>query len=244
MILSCKKSQNTPVLSPTTNSIVDSCGYNKYINFKSKGTPIGVFSDCVTDIDGNVYKTVKIGDLIWMAENLKVNRFNDGSIIPQIKEEDHWSSTLFAAWCYYNNDSTFNDKYGKLYNWYSLNKADNGNKNVCPVGWHVSTFKETINLETVLGGQNIAGNSIREIDSSSWDSKNTGATNLSLYTGIPSGIHGYNGFYYLHEAAYWWTSTESDTDRGVVRVVGSDDSVYGTSAIMKSTGATVRCVKD
>jgi uncharacterized protein (TIGR02145 family) len=240
ILISCTKKSNDK---PSTSN---SCGDNPSINFKSKGTNIGVFKDCVQDVDGNIYKTVMIGNQLWMAENLKVSKYNDGTIITNIKDENQWANTLSGAWCYYNNDSIYNTKYGKLYNWYAVSKTTNGNKNVCPVGWHVPDLKEWYVLEGVLGGYQIAADLMREIDSSSWNSGNENATNTSLFTGLPSGIHGYQGFYYLNEATYWWTSTDYDTDRAPSQVisVGDGSSMVGTNATGKSGGFSVRCMKD
>jgi len=93
----------------------------------------------VSDIDGNTYKTVQIGTQVWMAENLKTAKYNDGTMIPEITDNNQWSNFTYSAWCYYDNHSANNAKYGKLYNWYSVSKKNNRNKNVCPTGWHVPT---------------------------------------------------------------------------------------------------------
>ena len=89
----------------------------------------------VLDIDGNSYNTVKIGNQIWMKENLKTTKYNDGTAIPNITDNTQWSNLTSGAWVYYNNDATNNAKYGKLYNGYAISPTANGNKNVCPIGW-------------------------------------------------------------------------------------------------------------
>jgi uncharacterized protein (TIGR02145 family) len=104
----------------------------------------GEYGPEVKDIEGTIYKTVFIGTQLWMAENLKVSTYNDGSIISNFQDlKDNDSA---GAWGYYYNDSTFNAKYGKLYNWYALNPLANGNKNVCPSGYHVPTDAEWLVL--------------------------------------------------------------------------------------------------
>ena len=142
-LYSCKKETTTPNTSnPTTptNSVV--CVDNPSINFTALGTPVGKFSDCIKDVDGNVYKTVTIGTQTWMAENLKVSKYSDGTPIPNITDNIQWSNLTTGAWSYYNNDASNNTKYGKLYNWYVVSPITNGNKNVCPSGWHVPTDAE------------------------------------------------------------------------------------------------------
>ncbi len=113
----------------------------------------------ITDIDGNLYKTVNIGNQQWMAENLKVTRYNDGTAIQNIPDNTKWSNLTTGAWTYYNNDGANNTKYGKLYNWYAVSETSNGNKNVCPTGWHVPADAEWIVLTDYLGGD--AGAKIR-----------------------------------------------------------------------------------
>ena len=87
----------------------------------------------ITDIDGNIYKTVFIGKYQWMAENLKVSKYNDGTTIPQVRDNFDWKNLNKGAWCYYENDESNNDKYGKLYNWYAAMST----RNICPSGWRV-----------------------------------------------------------------------------------------------------------
>lgn len=87
----------------------------------------------ITDIDGNIYKTVFIGKYQWMAENLKVSKYNDGTTIPQVRDNFDWKNLNKGAWCYYENDVSNNVKYGKLYNWYAAMST----RNICPSGWRV-----------------------------------------------------------------------------------------------------------
>ena len=154
LLIACKKENTnlTSPVNPTPTTVEDtikktadsvSCVDNPKINFSCVGTPVGKFSNCIKDIDGNVYKTVIIGKQQWMAENLKVTRYNDGTVIPNVKESVVWRNTdSSAAWCYYKNDESFNEKNGKLYNWFVVNKFENGNKNVCPIGWHIPSTED------------------------------------------------------------------------------------------------------
>ena len=106
----------------------------------------GCGKNAVKDIDGNKYKTIKIGTQIWMAENLKTTHFNDGTSIVQIDKYDDWKGLISPAYCWYANDSTNKEVYGALYNWYAVNT-----KKLCPKGWHVPTDEEWKQLEICLG---------------------------------------------------------------------------------------------
>jgi hypothetical protein len=99
----------------------------------------------VKDVDNNRYDVVTIGTQTWMAENLKTTRYNDGTVIPLITDDTAWataSTNGAPGYCWYDNLSSNLIVYGALYNWYSINSSSNGNKNVCPTGWHVPTDSE------------------------------------------------------------------------------------------------------
>jgi uncharacterized protein (TIGR02145 family) len=104
----------------------------------------------VKDIDGNVYKTVTIGKQVWMAENLKTAKYNDGKTIPLVTDNTEWSNLSAPAYCWYNNDIANKEVYGALYNWYTVNT----NK-VCPKGWHIPIDAEWTTLTTYLGGEGV-----------------------------------------------------------------------------------------
>jgi uncharacterized protein (TIGR02145 family) len=163
----------------------------------------------ITDAEGNSYKTVYIGTQQWMAENLKVTKYSDGSTIPNITDDTQWQNNTTGAWAYYNNDAANNPKYGKLYNWYAVSKTTNGNKNVCPTGWHVPTDAEWTVLTDYLGGASVAGGKMKEVGSTNWLYPNTEATNISLFTGLPGGYRGYGGSYNgIGYYGDWWSSSE------------------------------------
>ena len=226
------------------------------INFTSKGDPIGVFKNVVSDIEGNQYKTVQIGTQQWMAENLKTSKYNDGSIIPNVSDSAQWSNLGTGAWCFYENKTENNAKFGKLYNWYAVSSTTNGNKNICPVGWHVPKDKEWTDLFNYLGGDTLVGGKMKEIDTMNWLAPNLGATNTSLFTALPGGIrlndndNTSNWFLAVKEFGVWWSDSEVDLNSSNFTYLNWEDSKLYISnnsneqAIHKKSGFSIRCLKD
>ena len=257
-LVACKKATTTTPTN-TTNSIT--CVDNPNINFTNIGTSIGKFADCIKDIDENTYKTVTIGTQTWMAENLKVSKFNDGTTIPNLEDRVKWFNLNTSAWCYYNNDSNFNKKYGKLYNGYIVNQSFNGNKNICPTGWHVPSIQEWSILKdftrTGLKGRN---ESLFETDTLSWLSPNLNSTNLSLFTALPGGRRNHpailNGnleydkspdFDVIKQAGFWWSSTNNEDKKNsrVYLLPNNNFYVGGSGDFMPlEMGYSIRCLKD
>ena len=216
------------------------------INFTSIGTPVGSFQSNVSDNDGNSYKTVQIGTQVWMAENLKTSKYSDGTTIPNITDNTQLSNLTTGAWAYYNNDAANNAKYGKLYNWYAVSPTTNGNKNVCPTGWHVPTDAEWTVLTDYLGGENVAGGKLKEVDTTNWISPNTESTNASLFTGLPGGSRYFYGYYYndVGSYGYWWSSTESSIGSAWYRYLHYYSEPAYRNYNSKQYGFSVRCLRD
>ena len=241
--VACKKeTTSTPTQAANTNN----SDTTKYITngIASIGKPIGKIGSGVTDIDGNTYKTVILGSQEWMAENLKVTQFNDETNIPNITDGNSWEYTKLAAWCYYDNDSTKNKKFGKLYNGYVV--ITNGNKNVCPINWHIPTNSEWNVLTDYLGGVGISGGKMKSIDNQFYKNINIDATNTSLFSSLPGGIRGGSFFYWGGNNAYYFSSTEKDW--GIIKrdifdntgdIGGKDEAGCGINA-----GMSIRCIKD
>jgi uncharacterized protein (TIGR02145 family) len=143
----------------------------------------------LTDVDNNTYKVVKIGTQVWMAENLKTTRYNDGSAIPLVTDNTEWNNLTTPGYSWYNNDSaTYAQTYGALYNWYTVETG-----NLCPTGWHVPSDAEWTTLTDYLGGEAIAGGKLKETGTAHWDSPNTGATDETGFTAFPGGNRTKNG---------------------------------------------------
>ena len=220
------------------------CTLNVTVNDVTQNPTSGYGSN-ISDIDGNSYKTVYIGTQQWMVENLKVTKYNDGTAIPNVTDNTLWGNNTSGAWAYYNNDAANNAKYGKLYNWYAVSPTMNGNKNVCPTGWHVPTDAEWTVLIDYLGGASIAGSKMKEVGTTSWNSSNTDATNTSLFTGLPGGYRNDIGYYYdIGGYGYWWSSTKASTDDAWYRRLSDYDGVADRGNFLKGNGLSVSCLRD
>jgi uncharacterized protein (TIGR02145 family) len=202
----------------------------------------------ISDIDGNIYKTIQIGTQIWMAENLKTTRFNDGTQIPLVNDKP-WEGLMTAAYIWYRNDATtYKAAYGAIYNWYAINAANNGTKNVCPTGWHVPSDLDWKALTSYLGGDSVAGNKLKEIGSSHWRF-DIAATNESGFTALPggylgTGFMGGSSFSAITEEGSWWSSTENSTYTAwIVDISCNTKNVFRWEGD-KQYGLSVRCIKD
>ena len=237
-LFSCKKTTNNQ---PSNPNVV-----NPNVVTQTIGKP----GPNIKDIEGNSYKTVYIGTQQWMAENLKVTKYNDGTDIPNLTDNAQWLNNTTGAWAYYNNDISNNAIYGKLYNWYAISPTTNGNKNICPSGWHVPTDAEWTVLTDYLGFEPSAGGKMKEegiigVGSCTWNSPNTNATNTSLFTGLPGGARGeFDGYTNVNDVGYWWSSTEYYSDNATVRYLSNNSGYVASIDPSKKSGFSVRCVKD
>ncbi len=196
-------------------------------------------STTVTDIDGNVYKTIKIGNQVWMAENLKTTHYRDGSDIPNVTDNNEWSKLTTAAYCNYDNSTSKGNTYGCLYNWYAVNDY----RGLAPDGWHIPSDAEWTTLSNFLGGSEIAGGKLKS--TKSWDSPNTGASNSSGFTALPGGFRDYDGaFGNIGLGGYWWSSTEYGTSSAWGRSLVCNNSGEGRGGNSKNNGFSVRCLRD
>ncbi len=118
---------------------------------------VPILDRTVSDIDGNIYKIVTIGNQTWTKSNLNVSRYRNGDPIPQVQDPSQWANLTTGAWCYYNNDPANGLIYGKLYNWYAVNDP----RGIAPIDWHVPSDAEWTILTDFLGGINVAGGKMK-----------------------------------------------------------------------------------
>jgi len=196
----------------------------------------------VTDIDGNVYHTVTIGTQVWMVENLKTTKYNDGTPIPLVTNNVEWANLTTPGYCWFNNDeSTHKEPYGAMYNWYTIETGK-----LAPTGWHVPTYDGDFNtLANYLGGSNVAGGKLKEIGTLHWNPPNTGATNETGFTALPGGYRNYQGIFDgVGIIGYLWSATQRSTASAWLRSLAYSHTIFNYGSDDKMLGFSVRCVKD
>jgi uncharacterized protein (TIGR02145 family) len=196
----------------------------------------------LTDIDGNVYGTVKTCTQIWMKQNLNTSHYRNGDPIPKVTDTTAWNALNTGAWCWYNNDSaTYAATYGKLYNGYAINDP----RGIAPVGWHLPSDAEWTILENCLGGFSVAGGAMKESGTTHWIAPNGGATNSSGFTGLPGGYRsGIGSFDNIKLYGFWWSTTEFDQYSLWSRNLYFDNKYMGRVINGKRIGLSVRCIRD
>lgn len=195
----------------------------------------------VTDIDGNTYKTVKIGTQIWMAENLKTTTFNDGTIIRQITGNSVWDTLSTPGYCWYKNDeAAYKDPYGALYNGYAITDG-----RICPTGWHVPAMEDWQLLVVFLGDSIKAGGKLKEAGTDHWLSPNKGADNISGFRAVPAGIRYFEGsFSSISYFTSFWSSAQVGLNDKWYMSLYYGDTKAGMGHKSNSFGFSVRCIKD
>ncbi len=197
----------------------------------------------MTDQDGITYKTVTIGSQTWMAENLRTSKYRNGDKIPVTSSNSSWASSRSGTYCVFNNsfDADFIATYGFLYNWYAI--ADS--RNIAPEGWHVPTDAEWDILIEFLGSSNVSGGKMKESGMLHWNSPNSGATNESGFTALPGGLRHYDGsFGMLKEHGSWWSTTPTSNGEVWIRDIYFQNTNIGRYEFAKTSGFSVRCIKD
>src|ERR1035437_4952965 len=218
-----------------TNSV--GTAYGSSILFTTQISEIifnpGLNYGTVTDIDGNVYKTITIGTQTWMAENLKTTRFNNGEAINLISNASSWYYYKSQPnYCWNNNDeTTYKAAYGALYNEITISRGA-----ICPSGWHVPYDVDWTTLTSYLGGESVAGGKLKETGTTHWLSPNSGATNESGFSALPGGLRFPQGDYLnIGEMGEWYSIMDDYRSLG-----------YANSSIFKPyiDGAfSVCCIK-
>ena len=242
--------ENSEDVNPTTGTIRFNTSTKDFEGWNGSHwlslTRLTQIGDGVSDLQGNFYGTAKIGTQEWMTKNLVVTKYNDGSNIPLAFDNTEWGNLATGAWCWYNNDAANQAVYGKLYNWYVVDTATNGNRNVCPDGWHVPSISDWDVLIENLGGIH-AGGKMKEVGLSHWDAPNAGATNESGFNAVPGGSRDNDGdFSGFGQSSAWWTTTPNNIAfvggaiKYLVHLAGSPDEALASA----KTGQSIRCVKD
>jgi uncharacterized protein (TIGR02145 family) len=226
---------------------------------------VNAVTSTITDIDNNEYRIVRIGEQVWMAENLKTTKYNDdtGIEFPNTNNTD-WGNNTAGAYAWYGNDDSNKDLYGALYNWHAVNTGK-----LCPTGWHVPSDAEWTELVNYVVAQgypnnwqdpNGTGNALKscrqdgsplggDCDTSEHPRWNSDGTHYGFdefgFSALPGGNRWTpGGFFGLGAYGSWWSSTETSSTNAWGRDLyrsngGVDRSNYG-----KTNGLSLRCVRD
>jgi uncharacterized protein (TIGR02145 family) len=209
--------------------------------FKTMGLIPVYYAGTVTDIDGNIYTTVTIVNQTWMAQNLRVTHYNDGSFIPRVFDNAEWEGLTTGARIEYGNFQSNINIYGLLYNYYAVSD----NRKLCPAGWHVPSETDWTTLVDNLGGSDYAGGKLKETGTVHWESPNSGAVDQYGFTALPGGWRLYNGpFTNLQKYGLWWTTQEASVSNAWIRYIEWDDDNIFQNESPKTVGCSVRCIKD
>jgi len=209
----------------------------------------------VLDFDGNAYNTVSIGSQCWTVTNLKVTKYNDGTVIPdETANTAGWGILATGARAEYVGagipSSGYVGTYGYLYNWYAATDL----RKICPTGWHVPTDSDWNKLvKSIDSGADtsgtslqsiIAGGKMKSIGTAYWDSPNTLADNSSGFNALPGGFRNSGGsFIIIRSFAFFWSTDESGGNP-LFRMLGTYDSNVARNINIKSAGVSVRCLRD
>jgi uncharacterized protein (TIGR02145 family) len=211
------------------------------------------------DADGNVYRSLTIGTQVWMVENMKTTKYNDGTPIPIVTNNGDWENLTTGAYCWYdNNAATYKDTYGALYNWYAVSTGK-----LCPTDWHVPSDAEWTLVEAYLIANNYnydgttSGNKYAKslcgttlwglsiIEGAAGNTDFPSYRNKTGYTALPSGDRYSDGtFHTIGFAGYWWTATEFSATDGWYRSIGYNNSDVARGNFSKKDGFSIRCIKD
>jgi uncharacterized protein (TIGR02145 family) len=202
------------------------------------------FTTNLLDVDGNLYHAIIIGNQVWLVENLNVIHYRNGDALPNVTIGSSWDVLTTGAYCDYNNESTNSTIYGRLYNGYAV--LDN--RGVCPAGWHVPSANEFQELQLNSGGP------LKEIGLTHWTSPNTGATNLTGFTGLPGGsrmghMYGSDGFDGIGTGTGFWQNEISSTISYHWTLTNYASSFINNSYTYPDTdalifGYSIRCIKN
>ncbi len=199
------------------------------------------FKTLVDDVDGNIYHYVTIGTQVWLVENMRVTKLNDGTPILQVTDDASWSSLTTPRYCWPNNLIANKEPYGALYNYATVNTGK-----LCPSGWHVPNDTEGLVLADFLGGASAAGGKLKEAGTSHWQAPNAGATNETGFTALPSGFRYWGGtFTEFRFGSYLWILRPIDSTHAVSAYLSylSGQLLYNPDEYMPS-GQSVRCIAD
>jgi len=211
----------------------------------------------MTDKDNNTYSTVSIGAQCWTTTNLKVTKYDDGSLIPDLtsSSSNPWATSGARTEYVAAGVTGYVDTFGYLYNWYAVNDL----RKLCPAGWHVPTDAEwtimiqtldpgqlvtSVNVSTFIGTQSGTAGTVMK-STVEWNPGSPG-TNTSGFSALPGGSRFSGGsFVFIRSDAMFWSATEYGSNNAWNRTLSSSSgSVNRFNTANRSVGASVRCLRD
>lgn len=201
---------------------------------------LGNTSLMATDIDGNLYPGIKIGNQTWFSKNLNVTKYQNNDNVEQVISSIAWLNLMEGAWSYSNNSSSYGGTYGKLYNWFAATDT----RKICPVGWKIPSDADWTILTDFLGGLDVAGGKLKSTGISIWQIPNNWANNLSYFSGLPGGYRDESGLFLgLGYYGLWWSST-SDGPNALSRYVYNEFNYASKDSSAKNQGLAIRCLME
>jgi uncharacterized protein (TIGR02145 family) len=202
---------------------------------------LALFAVIVLTGCGKSSNEVKIGDQVWMTENLNVDVFRNGDTIFHAKTAEEWEEAgknKQPAWCYYENDPANGEKYGKLYNWYAVNDA----RGLAPEGWKIPSDYDFTKLAEYLGGEYSAGTKMKS--TAGWNDNGNG-TNQSGFSGLPGGERCDWGFFEeIGLLGFWWSYAEAGDNSAYSFSLSGDEGDLYQDLEEKAYGFSVRCLRE
>jgi uncharacterized protein (TIGR02145 family) len=201
------------------------------------------------DEDGNIYNTIKIGAQIWMAENLRTTKYNDGSPIQLLETNKEWTYNVSGYCWFFNHKEKLVDKSVVLYNWNAVNTGK-----LAPNGWHIPSADEWEELINFLGGKSEAGYKMKASGTGLWGNYSVKSDNSSNFSAIPNPsrkTYNYNREHFDAQNSYdtspfsrWWTSTRYNNEEAWSVIISSRSNSVIFSSKEFETGLSIRCIKD
>lgn len=192
----------------------------------------------VTDVDGNIYQSVKIGTQIWLKKNLMVTKYQNRDAINEVILDGVWQNLLIGGWSNINNTSDNDEAYGKLYNWFAVSDE----RKLCPQGWKIPSDEDWTILTSHLGGLDIAGGKLKSTGITFWQIPNAWANNISYFSGLPSGYRDELGMFFgIGYYGLWWSSTSNGTEAWS-RFVYNEFNYASKETFSKNRGLSIRCL--
>jgi len=197
---------------------------------------MAVFSQTVTDYDGNVYETITINEQVWMKDNLRALHYADGSEITDIYT--------------YEGIDNYVDTYGYLYTWNAAmnNLTTTKAQGACPDGWHIPDRSEWNALFTFLGGKSVAGGKLKETGTDNWTDPNTGASNSSGFSargaGEKAGSYQLGVYQYFKDVVLYWSSNMYTSEGAYYYAIMNDKEEVREIKFYRDYAYSVRCIQD